>query len=50
MINEATVGARSGLNDDGPHRAMKRGSIRRRGLVGVGEALLDEVCVTGGGL
>lgn len=50
MISEATVRAPSGLNDDGPHRPMKRDNIRRRGLVGIGEALLEEVCVTGVGL
>jgi hypothetical protein len=32
MMNEATVRARSGLNGDGPHRSMKRGNMKRRGL------------------
>jgi hypothetical protein len=33
-----------GLNENGPHRLIAKGIIRRRGLIGVGVALLEEVC------
>ena len=33
-----------GSNKTGSYRPIGRGAIRRRGLVGVGVALLEEVC------
>ena len=38
------------VNVVGPHELIKNGVIRRCGLVGVGIALLEEVCHLEGGL
>lgn len=34
----------SDLNENGPRRPIGSDTIRRRGLVGVGEVLIEEVC------
>ena len=34
----------SGLNKNGPHRFIRRGTVRRGGLVEIGVALLGGVC------
>ena len=37
------------VNVIGPHKLIENDNIRRYGLVGVGAALLEEVCHYGGG-
>jgi len=37
-------GAWWGLNENGPHRFVGNGIVRRYGLIRVGVALLEEVC------
>ena len=41
------MGICGGLNKNGPYRPVGSGTIRRCGLVGIGVALLEEVCHRG---
>ena len=43
------VGVGGSVNENGPYRLIGSGTIRRCGLIGVGVALLKEVCQCGRG-